>query len=157
MVFIDDEIKDIQTTIKEIHKALFKVDKHLDKALPMMEEGIKQFNQVVRGIVKDINTVRNGTINIASKFPSRTIYIALLIFIDIFLWIFVLLLIFYLIKSLRNYYCKSNESNDDSKMPLKILNNLRYSPNHEFNSSSIKASSSNFIDSDRNFLLSSNS
>lgn len=70
MVFIDDEIKDIQTTIKEIHKALFKVDKHLDKALPMMEEGIKQFNQVVRGIVKDINTVRNGTINIASKVIS---------------------------------------------------------------------------------------
>uniref|UniRef100_A0A914ZR52 Uncharacterized protein n=1 Tax=Parascaris univalens TaxID=6257 RepID=A0A914ZR52_PARUN len=88
------EIEEIRRTITEIHRTLYKIDAHLDGAIENVDRELSLFDQSLRNVAGEANRIRNDVSQIISMFPNQQIYLAIIMVLDILIWLVVALLIY---------------------------------------------------------------
>lgn len=91
---VDAEIEEIRRTITEIHRTLYKIDAHLDGAIENVDRELSLFDQSLRNVAGEANRIRTDVAQIVSMFPNQQIYLAIIMVLDILIWLVVALLIY---------------------------------------------------------------
>ncbi|VDK48056.1 unnamed protein product [Anisakis simplex] len=91
---VDREIDDIRLTIHEIHRELYKIDAHLDGAVEKVDRELNYFDDQLRNVVQEANQIRSQFEETISSFPNQQIYLAILLVLDVLIWLIVGYLIY---------------------------------------------------------------
>lgn len=68
----DDVVRDIRWTLEKIHKLLYKVDKHVELAVPEADRVSVDLERILADVTREAHNIRGTTVDIVSyvSFPK---------------------------------------------------------------------------------------
>ncbi|VDM43729.1 unnamed protein product [Toxocara canis] len=101
---VDAEIEEVRQTINEIHRALYKIDAHLNGAVENVQRELTYFDQRLQSIAAEASRISTQVIQTVSTFPNQQIYLAIIMILDVLIWLVVGMLIYKAILAWRHRY-----------------------------------------------------
>ncbi|KAM3724152.1 Bifunctional DNA-directed RNA polymerase subunit beta-beta' [Dirofilaria immitis] len=102
----DDEVRNICWTLEKIHRALYQVDNEFENAVPEVNNALIKLEQIITNVAIEANNIRDTTIKIISNFPDYSVYLMIILMLEITAVIIIFALFYFNAISFNQFYHK---------------------------------------------------
>ncbi|CAD5232590.1 unnamed protein product [Bursaphelenchus xylophilus] len=98
---IDAEVQNIQDQLVKAHRIFYDLAFGMTNLTAGLDKSLSAFTQEIESVGKDVVKVRSDVFQVTDSFPNRTSYMAILLVVDLIIWVLAGFLLYKIIQNCR--------------------------------------------------------